>query len=94
MGGMPLHQVWTEERLIAGDIMPRSSTGEANARLIAAAPEMLEALEELYSRLKFREPEIAEIAEEAIAKAEGRPTDQEIWEAVDGWDVSNPPKED
>lgn len=50
----------------------------ANARLIAAAPDMLQALraaDEVISRLQLTKDEAAAIAliERAIAKAEGRP---------------------
>ena len=50
---------------------------EANARLIAAAPELLEALKEIKKLAKFsmigsdKENKILNIAEQAIAKAEG-----------------------
>jgi len=48
---------------------------EANARLIAAAPDLLEALKKYqqYNRLKNdSDAEIYDIAETAIAKAEGK----------------------
>ncbi len=47
---------------------------EANARLIASAPELLEALKELYEAVDScveLTPEILNIAKQAIAKAEG-----------------------
>lgn len=51
--------------------------GEANARLIAAAPELLEALEQAADYLaeffeEGREHRVIKLADAAIAKAEGR----------------------
>ena len=47
------------------------SEKQANANLIAAAPELLEALQEIVCTYGFREPDIREIARVAIAKAVG-----------------------
>lgn len=48
-----------------------SKTNEANARLIAAAPELLEALKDLVKYLKSQSDSDLEFAEHVIAKAEG-----------------------
>jgi hypothetical protein len=52
------------------------STAKANARLIAAAPEMLEALKECLEEITNPEeetwPHAQHVAKRAIAKAEGR----------------------
>jgi hypothetical protein len=56
-----------------------NDNAEANARLIAAAPDMLEALEEIVfnvtknfeGSIEIRDPEAIEMAREAIRKAKG-----------------------
>lgn len=53
------------------EICALHSGNPANACLIAAAPELLEALQEIVWTYGFREPDIREIARDAIAKAEG-----------------------
>ena len=57
------------------NVFPWAHHGEANARLIAAAPELLEALEELYAQAKdwpgFGPSYHLTKAFEAIAKAKG-----------------------
>ena len=52
----------------------RKTYGEANARLIAAAPELLEVCIELVyqAERKMKTPDIVEMAERALTKAEGR----------------------
>ena len=45
--------------------------GEANARLIAAAPDLLEALELLMYRSEIHDPKMLAIAHAAIDKARG-----------------------
>lgn len=60
-----------------GDLLTQISglrweSDEANAHLIAAAPELLEALKRILEN-KFEPDKITCIAEAAIAKAEGRP---------------------
>lgn len=50
----------------------RGENSEANARLIAAAPTMLEALKEIDALPSFRLDEAGQIARAAIARAEGR----------------------
>ena len=50
--------------------------GEANARLIAAAPVLLEALQEISSLPDYRSDEAAHIARDAIAKALGENNEQ------------------
>ena len=62
----------------AGDERPAWTDDEveANGRLIAAAPELLEALKRLVQRAKLTKPSstmvpLIEDAEDAIAKAEG-----------------------
>jgi len=51
-----------------------TTEAKANARLIAAAPELLEALKDLVRYLKYIENDSTglELAEFAIAKAEGQ----------------------
>ena len=56
---------------ITTDAVPRDEA-EANARLIAAAPELLEALREATSALKGNGYGVEDL-EAALAKAEGRP---------------------
>lgn len=48
------------------------STAEANARLIAAAPELLEALEWLLDSDEVECPEALSVIRDAIAKAKGQ----------------------
>lgn len=61
-------------RVVSGDVRIcgingfMSDTGNANARLIAAAPDLLEALENL---VRSNAPEHVIAAENAIAKAKG-----------------------
>lgn len=49
----------------------RDATGEANARLIAAAPDLLEACKALVAK-KFGPPDVLKMAESTITKAAGR----------------------
>jgi hypothetical protein len=50
----------------------RSSVDDANARLIAAAPELLSALRDILAEADFGDPALEAKARAAIAKAEGR----------------------
>jgi len=70
------HESWTGMSVVFGcDDYPKmgKSVGEANARLIAAAPELLEALEEAVCALEVcgKDYRATEIARAAIAKATG-----------------------
>jgi hypothetical protein len=71
VGQIPLH---TKLEQISGE--PRWQTGLANARLIAAAPDLLEACKHLVAAIERGNVEMAEVAAEsasaAIAKAEGK----------------------
>ena len=51
---------------------PLTDRGESNARLIAAAPELLEALKDAADILKNHYGAVPEKIEQAIAKAEGK----------------------
>jgi hypothetical protein len=57
---------------IVGEASNYNEQAEANARLIAAAPELLEALQELVSHYMARNPPWLGKARAAIAKAEGK----------------------
>jgi hypothetical protein len=62
------------ERHIADTVCYRSAEseeGRANARLIAAAPELLKALEEVLEVLMYIEPNAVHKAQAAIKKAKG-----------------------
>lgn len=50
----------------------KDSGGEDDARLIAAAPEMYEALKKAADSWEYMEPDVEEAVKSAIAKAEGR----------------------
>ena len=79
----PHRRIFSEDENI-GYVVDHTATAEANANLIAAAPELLEALENLLQQLRFsRLPKIdvkkdyslmvaLEFAKTTIAKAEGR----------------------
>lgn len=69
---------WHGERVVGDDDLPRWRMDEediANARLIAAAPELLEALEALLKSLPgtryYYRPKITRAALDAIARATG-----------------------
>ena len=66
-------QVRSEKDQLARVWMMRTGEGKANARLIAAAPELLEAIEELLSATQHLNPcpATVEKARAAIAKAKG-----------------------
>ncbi len=74
-GTFPIRILDFEGHIVCGDIMP---SGEANARLIAAAPKMEDALLAIQSQCAGHSDEFSrrvwQIAEEAlaIAKAEGK----------------------
>lgn len=59
---------------IVADIPELEDRARANANLIAAAPEMLEALHKIEQQLDYGQIDAARrLATDAIAKAEGRP---------------------
>ncbi len=67
-------------QVVCGTFYVQGLMGEANARLIAAAPELLEALEELYWLVDERQRlgrfvEIYDKAKAAIAAARGEDVD-------------------
>lgn len=71
VGDKKLAHVWS-----LGDDYPNSIEAKANARLMAAAPDLLEALEELYNEAEDfdnTDPhiEVMEKAKQAIKKAKG-----------------------
>ena len=76
--GQRFAHVSPEEHLIIPDVFPGSictawgtdGNALANARLIAAAPDMLEALKKLQGRVQ---PQYRSIIDAAIAKATGAP---------------------
>jgi hypothetical protein len=67
-------QIRGQRDQIARVWMMRNGEGSANARLIAAAPEMLAALRLAQEWLQGSEPGRAQYLGEVIAKAEGKPT--------------------
>ena len=56
------------------EVVIAKETTEANANLIASAPDLLSAIKPLVKRIKadYHPPHIIKFAEEAIAKAEGK----------------------
>ena len=67
-------QIRSEKHQIARAWMMRNGEGMANARLIAAAPDLLEALEHLleYAESVFEHtPICVKVAQSVIAKAKG-----------------------
>ena len=66
---------WEALATVSGDEdapATNQAKGEANARLIAAAPDMLEALLEIYSIPEGFSNDMREVADRAIAKATGQ----------------------
>jgi hypothetical protein len=71
--GQAVAAIWTRKSYPKADDLCPSLTGEANARLIAAAPDLLEALKGIVCEYEdsFHDPRLDQ-ARAAIAKAEGR----------------------
>ena len=64
--------VWTRRPQIGKNHPIDEHSGKSNARLIAAAPELLAALHKLSANAVESAEWIRRVADEAIAKAEGR----------------------
>lgn len=70
--GTTLWVVLANDRTPICHLLLGTEAAEANARLIAAAPDMLEALEVMVHSFMYKDaPEAFNIARAAIAKAEG-----------------------
>lgn len=74
----PLYRIGPDEYTSVAEVRPGSEDDdlpaqtEANARLIAAAPDLLEALEQCVEKLWTTDKETVEKARAAIAKARGK----------------------
>lgn len=78
----PMYRICSHNQLLSYALGDKTGLGSqeesnANARLIAAAPELLEACEQVKSTMEInghaeRNPHLYEIVSDAIAKAEGK----------------------
>lgn len=75
-GGYAIAAVWAGDARRQGPIMGLQEMHQANASLIAASPDLLSALRDCLEQMHHpngeRAYDIAQAAERAIAKAEGR----------------------
>lgn len=79
-------EILDKEGWLVADVFlePICKEGNANANLIAAAPDMYEALKELFKLLegdkapKWRAIAFYDIAKKALAKAEGKEEDERL----------------
>lgn len=68
------HRYGVQIRDVGGFMLPRVEISKANAHLIAAAPELYEALDGLYRHVQFIvsiAPHYSEMVEAALKKARG-----------------------